>query len=716
MAIVEDTGAEGTGTGTGERAPTGDPQAKRAAKSDVEEVIEKGRTITVGFVVRLVVIAGIVAFLGFYVGPGEMAETLLKVAIAVALSALLFIAANRLFDLAYPNWPLFNALTGVAVGFVLFVVLDNNGVLRTPINEPTEVLGMGPWDLNPWLWGLLGGAALGVVMFLLSAPRDRAARMPLAVLGFGGFGVVLSLSVNEAHQPSIDWAKLAICAAIGAVVFGGIGLRKGVAHAERALLTGIGVGWLVGAWGGAEIGAGNVAETMIATVVPAVLIGARVGFAAEANSITRRRVDQRSRSWIFLVPALAFVIGGLVIPLIRTVYLSFRSANSEESVGLDNYFGSPNGVFRSKNSVNFDNWTDVFTSRLLWIALGLILLGVLGGIIAGRRTRQPFEKSPGSIIPIGAGFFVLAIAILASVRGTLFNNVWWVIVVTTLATAIGLAVAVLAERSKGENFAKSLIFLPMAISFVGAGIIWRFVYQAREIDQNQTGVLNAFWIWLGKTSHSTGRTAIVVIVLAIIGLLLILLVKRGVDMRSGVLAGSAIGLLILDAYLIYRFIGPGLGGFETLDDGTVRAKPVLFVQEPPFNNMWLMVVLIWIQTGFAMVILSAAIKAVPTELIEAATVDGATESQIFWRVTLPQIAATVGVVITTLFVTVMKVFDIVKVMTGGNFGTEVIANEMFTRAFGQSNFGLGSALAVVLTLAVLPVMYINIRRMRQARV
>ena len=114
---------------------------------------------------------------------------------------------------------------------------------------------------------------------------------------------------------------------------------------------------------------------------------------------------------------------------------------------------------------------------------------------------------------------------------------------------------------------------------------------------------------------------------------------------------------------------------------------MLFVQEPPFNNMWLMVILIWIQTGFAMVILSAAIKAVPTELTEAAKIDGASESQVFWRVTVPQIAPTIGVVVTTLIVVVMKVFDIVKVTTNGNFGTQVIANEMYTAASATRTSG-----------------------------
>ena len=126
-----------------------------------------------------------------------------------------------------------------------------------------------------------------------------------------------------------------------------------------------------------------------------------------------------------------------------------------------------------------------------------------------------------------------------------------------------------------------------------------------------------------------------------------------------------------------------------------------------------MVILIWIQTGFAMVILSAAIKAVPDELIEAARVDGATPTQIFWRITLPQISTTIGVVVTTLIVLVMKVFDIVKVVTNGQFGTQVLANEMTQQAFTNSDTGRGAALAVILFLSVLPVMYFNIRRMQR---
>src|SRR6478735_5461675 len=114
------------------------------------------------------------------------------------------------------------------------------------------------------------------------------------------------------------------------------------------------------------------------------------------------------------------------------------------------------------------------------------------------------------------GFFVLSCAVLSTIRGTIINNIWWVIVVVSLSTAFGLAVAVLADRSKGENAAKSLIFLPMAISFIGAGIIWRFMYQARDVSQNQTGVLNAIWVWLGQVSTSTtGKTIWLVVLVAL---------------------------------------------------------------------------------------------------------------------------------------------------------------------------------------------------------
>lgn len=176
-----------------------------------------------------------------------------------------------------------------------------------------------------------------------------------------------------------------------------------------------------------------------------------------------------------------------------------------------------------------------------------------------------------------------------------------------------------------------------------------------------------------------------------------------------------VGALLVGWFFIRYtgLIGDGVGGFTITKDGKTVAKAISFVQESPFDNFWLMVILIWIQTGFAMVILSAAIKAVPDEILEAARVDGGTPSQIFWRVTLPQIATTIGVVVTTLIVLVMKVFDIVKVVTNGNFGTQVLANDMYNQAFQFGNNGRGAALAIILFVSVLPVMVYNIRRMQK---
>jgi ABC-type sugar transport system permease subunit len=677
---------------------------------------------TIGNVFRFLIFGALAAFLLYYVGPRNIAETTVKVFLAVALTAALWIGANLLFEQAYAHWTRFNTIVGVVLGGVGYFVAEANGLFRSLFDRRVTVAGQGvfddvtgwrtqPLNINGLLWGLIGGAALGLVMLLLSAPRQQLARLPLAVVGFTGFGLLTAYAIDESARPLIDWAKVWISVAVGVALFGLIGLwRHGPKTAALSLISGAGVGWFIGAWGGGDVGRGNFLGVVYATVVPAALLGARFGLTSQPDATRRRRIERRSRAWIFVTPALAFIVMGLLVPLIRTVYLSFRNRNGRENVGFDNY----QEIFTNRNSVNLDNWTNVFTSRLLWIAVAVIGLGVIAGIIAGRRTSQSFERGPGSFGLIFVGFFVLSIAVLSTIRGTVFNNIWWVVVVVTLATAIGLAVAVLADRGKGENAAKSLIFLPMAISFIGAGIIWRFVYQAREASQQQTGVLNAFWIWVGEVSTSTTSRIVAVAVLALIGLALIYLITRGLQAKSTTSAAFAAGFLLLIGYLIYRLLGPGLGGFVDVAGGT-QPKPVLFVQEAPFNNMWLMVVLIWVQTGFAMVILSAAIKAVPTELTEAAKVDGASESQIFWRITLPQIAPTVGVVITALFVTVMKVFDIVYAMTNGNFGTQVIANEMFRRAFGQTNLGLGSALAVVLFISVIPVMWINVRRIQRGR-
>jgi alpha-glucoside transport system permease protein len=217
------------------------------------------------------------------------------------------------------------------------------------------------------------------------------------------------------------------------------------------------------------------------------------------------------------------------------------------------------------------------------------------------------------------------------------NNLLWLLLVTVISVGLGLLLAILVDRLRYETWIKSLIFLPMAISFVGASIIWKFVYAFRPADSPQIGVLNA----------------------------------------------------IVTAF----------GG-----------EPVGWLVERPLNTFALILIMIWLQTGFCLVILSAAVKAVPSEITEAARLDGANEWQLFWRVTFPLIRPTVWVVMTTVVVAVLKIFDIVFVMTGGNLGTEVIASRMIKEMFTYRNLGHGSAIAVILLLAVIPVMVANIRR------
>jgi len=231
----------------------------------------------------------------------------------------------------------------------------------------------------------------------------------------------------------------------------------------------------------------------------------------------------------------------------------------------------------------------------------------------------------------------------ADFQGTLVNNLLWMIVVPAVAVAVGLAVATLADkmRERAERVAKSVIFLPMAISFVGAGTIWGFIYTARPAGRPQIGILNA--------------------------------IVQGI-------------------------------GFD----------PIAWLQTQTFNlnDFLLMTIMVWLQAGFAMVLLSAAIKSVPQETIEAGRVDGASELQIFWRVVVPQIRGTVAVVFTTILILVMKVFDIVYVMTGGNFQTDVVGNRFFTELFNSRNSGRAAAIVVILLVAVIPAMFFNIRRFR----
>jgi len=222
------------------------------------------------------------------------------------------------------------------------------------------------------------------------------------------------------------------------------------------------------------------------------------------------------------------------------------------------------------------------------------------------------------------------------------NSILWVLVVPAAALVIGFGFATLVDQlgKKTESATKSMIFMPMAISFVGASVVFTFIYSFRpEGFGEQIGLLNAVKV--------------------------------------------------------------GLGG-----------EPTSWLAQQPWNNLYLMVILIWLQTGFSMVILSSAIKGVPIELIEAARIDGASEWKVFTRITIPTIKSTIVVVWTTVIITVWKVFDIVWVMTGGRDGTQVVAQQMVQEFFTNRNNGVGAALAVLMFIAIIPILIINIRRFK----
>lgn len=226
-------------------------------------------------------------------------------------------------------------------------------------------------------------------------------------------------------------------------------------------------------------------------------------------------------------------------------------------------------------------------------------------------------------------------------RVAIRNNLLWLAAFTVFTVAIGLLMAVLTDRLRYENAARSIMFMPMAISFAGAGVIWKFMYAYMPAGDPQIGLLNAIVVAFG---------------------------------------GEPVGWL---------------------------------VERPWINNFALIAVGVWIWTGFCMVILSAAYKGIPRELMEAARVDGANEWQVFWRVSLPSILPTVIVVTTTMVINVLKIFDIIYVMTNGSFGTEVLANRMYKEMFQFRNPPMASAIAVVLFVAVLPAMIMNVRRLRE---
>ncbi|HRN66828.1 MAG TPA: sugar ABC transporter permease [Promineifilum sp.] len=301
----------------------------------------------------------------------------------------------------------------------------------------------------------------------------------------------------------------------------------------------------------------------------------------------------RLQPFVFVGPAIVMLMWFLAVPVLRTFWLSLFNRDGPP-IGWLNWsdiggsFASLSGRF-----VGLDNYVAVFTDRLM---------------------REAFR-----------------------------NNIMWIVFGATLTVIVGLLIAVLADRSSFERVSKSAIFLPMAISFVGAGVIWNFIYEVRPVDVPQIGLLNAVVVGLGgKPQPWPAWTAI-----------------------------------------------------------------------SPWNNLFLIVIVIWLQVGYAMTLFSAALKGIPADLLEAGRVDGANEIQIFFRIMVPYIMGTIITVSTTVVIFTLKVFDVVWVMTGGQFGTEVIATQFYRQSFTARNSGYGSAIAIVLLIAIVPVMIYNLKQFRE---
>ena len=291
------------------------------------------------------------------------------------------------------------------------------------------------------------------------------------------------------------------------------------------------------------------------------------------------------------------------------------------------------------------------------------------------------------------------------------NNMLWLIIVPAASTAFGLLAAQLTDRIKWGAIAKSLIFMPMAISFVGAAVIFKLIYDTRPADANQIGVLNAVWMQfnggVGSFILLRALPAVFLAFLTVGSLWLATTMIKGVSSFTAVLR-SLFGVVLVAVAV--ASIGSVYGVFTaTLPYG----KPQTWLTMPFWNSILLMIVLIWIQTGFAMVILSAALRGIPEETVEAAIVDGANPFQVFFKIKMPQIAGTIVVVWTTITLTVLKVFDIVFAMTNGQWETQVLANYMFDKLFRGNDWGVGSAAAIVIMLLVTPILVWNVYNVRK---
>jgi alpha-glucoside transport system permease protein len=292
---------------------------------------------------------------------------------------------------------------------------------------------------------------------------------------------------------------------------------------------------------------------------------------------------------------------------------------------------------------------------LVWLSPALVMLGVFlvyPSIDTIRRSL--LDARSQSWVGLDNYRFILdnPQPLSADTHSALLNNILWLVLFPATIVVIGLVFAVLMDRVRYESLARSLVFVPMAISFVAAAVIWKFMY---EFDPN-VGTFNAIVTGLG--GHATAW----------------------------------------------------LQDTHGLQTWFTSAGPDVWVKPLQINNAALITVGIWMWTGFGVVVFAAALKGIPAELLEAARVDGANEWQVFWRIMIPSIRPTIVVVATTLLIQSLKIFDLIFVMTGGRFYTDVVATLFYRESFVFQDFGVGAALAVILLIAVVPGLVLGIRR------
>ncbi|MBS3765741.1 sugar ABC transporter permease [Candidatus Bipolaricaulota bacterium] len=416
--------------------------------------------------------------------------------------------------------------------------------------------------------------------------------------------------------------------------------------------------------------------------------------------------DRKFVSFLFVGPALLVVGFFLFYPTLVTTYTSFLG-----NVDMQ-------GAFPSGNFVGVENYVNILTSGETLIAFR--------------------------------------------------NTMLWIVVMTAFTIGFGLILAVLLDRVQYESIAKSLIFMPMAVSFTAASVIWKFVYAYRPPGFTQIGLLNALLGSIGDFASQSGvnnALNIVFVALGVIASVIALLsLLKGLwratevwkkDNRLTWIAWAVlIGFILLGIWYVLGFVGAGGGssvvgivaqvlmvlgllslGIAALRDnafgpplmGTLLMlgivdfmlsqtgfQPTTWLLERPWtNNLALIVMGIWVWTGFAMVMLSAAYKGIPKSMLEAARVDGANELQVFWHVTIPYMKTTIIATTTTIVIFVLKIFDFVWVTTNGEYGTDVLASLMIRKMYSFYNYEVASALAVVLFVLTIPFVIINIRRFQR---